>query len=273
MASGDDGSAPGGPDGNFGDKLFPEWPASSGWVTAVGATRFVDHKVGQPEMASDAIGSGGGFSTMFSIANESQYQAADVANYFKVAPQLPPAATFPKTGRGTPDVSALGEAYTGVINGDLSYDNSGTSASTPVFAAIISLLNEARIQAGKPQLGFLNPWIYQNTDAFTDVTLGNNAISISGKNRKYGFNCTKGWDPVTGVGTPIFSKMLVASRAPTPPPPTPPAPPTKCTKGELAKACPRKKFKNSKKCLHCAEAVKGCHGPKHRRLRRANCGL
>merc|ERR1712166_329995 len=126
MASGDDGSAPGGPDGNFGDKLFPEWPASSGWVTAVGATRFVDHKVGQPEMASDAIGSGGGFSTMFSIANESQYQAADVANYFKVAPQLPPAATFPKTGRGTPDVSALGEAYTGVINGDLSYDNSGT---------------------------------------------------------------------------------------------------------------------------------------------------
>jgi len=27
----------------------------------------------------------------------------------------------------------------------------------------------------------------------------------------YGYNCTKGWDPVTGVGTPDFRKMLAAA--------------------------------------------------------------
>ena len=39
--------------------LWPSWPASSPWVTAVGATRFVGQKVGGEEMASDQFGSGG----------------------------------------------------------------------------------------------------------------------------------------------------------------------------------------------------------------------
>jgi subtilase family serine protease len=38
--------------------LWPSWPASSPWVTAVGATRFVGHKVGNTEMATDQFGSG-----------------------------------------------------------------------------------------------------------------------------------------------------------------------------------------------------------------------
>ena len=29
----------------------------------------------------------------------------------------------------------------------------------------------------------------------------------------YGFNCTKGWDPATGVGTPKFGGMLAAAMA------------------------------------------------------------
>ena len=27
----------------------------------------------------------------------------------------------------------------------------------------------------------------------------------------YGFNCSAGWDPATGLGTPIFQKMLAAA--------------------------------------------------------------
>ncbi|KAJ7502624.1 hypothetical protein B0H11DRAFT_1712608, partial [Mycena galericulata] len=34
---------------------------------------------------------------------------------------------------------------------------SGTSCSSPIFAAIIALLNAELVQAGKPILGFLNP--------------------------------------------------------------------------------------------------------------------
>ena len=45
--------------------IWPSWPASSPWVTAVGATRFHLDKVGNPEAAvnsEDHFGSGGGFS-------------------------------------------------------------------------------------------------------------------------------------------------------------------------------------------------------------------
>ena len=47
-------------------KLYPSWPASSPWVTAVGATRFVNQRPLCEEMVSDAFGSGGGFSKRFS---------------------------------------------------------------------------------------------------------------------------------------------------------------------------------------------------------------
>ena len=49
----------------------------------------------------------------------------------------------------------------------------GTSASTPAFAGMISLINEALLQKGGKQLGFLNPFLYHNEDeGFTDVTIG-----------------------------------------------------------------------------------------------------
>ena len=76
---------------------------------------------------------------------------------------------------------------------------------------MVALLNEARIQHGKPPMGFLNPFLYQNADAFTDVTLGTNAIGRDGKDLKYGFKATKGWDPATGLGTPRFDKLLIAA--------------------------------------------------------------
>jgi hypothetical protein len=45
--------------------LWLSWPASSPWVTSVGATRFVGQKGGNEEMATDQFGSGGGFSKQF----------------------------------------------------------------------------------------------------------------------------------------------------------------------------------------------------------------
>jgi len=190
--------------------LWPSWPASSPWITAVGSTRFVGQKVGAEQMATDQFGSGGGFSGMFNISDNAQWQADAVKAYLAAAPQLPPAASFPAFGRATPDVSALGEGYQVLQNGQVS-SVGGTSASTPAFAGMIGLINDARLQAGKKPMGFLNPWIYKNTAAFTDIVKGNNAIGRGTFTLPYGFNCTKGWDPVTGVGTPIFDKMLAAA--------------------------------------------------------------
>jgi tripeptidyl-peptidase-1 len=44
--------------------------------------------------------------------------------------------------------------------------------SVQIFACIVALLTNERIAAGKPGLGFLNPLIYQNPQAFTDIKTG-----------------------------------------------------------------------------------------------------
>jgi tripeptidyl-peptidase-1 len=79
----------------------------------------------------------------------------------------------------------------------------GTSASSPTAAAVIALVNDALIAAGKPTLGFLNPWLYsKGFQAFTDITSG----STRGCDGA-GFPAAKGWDPATGFGTPYFPKL------------------------------------------------------------------
>lgn len=193
------------PDG----RLYPSWPASSPWVTSVGATRFINQDPTQAEQASDQFGSGGGFSSDFDRTNAT-WQEASVTGYLKLADKLPPSWAFTESGRATPDVSALGEGFMVVTNGQ-SEPVGGTSASTPLFAGLVSLLNDARVSKGKKPLGFLNPFIYSNPGAFTDVTVGNNAIDRSGNPAKYGFQCTKGWDPVSGLGTPKFGRLLAAA--------------------------------------------------------------
>ena len=85
----------------------------------------------------------------------------------------------------------------------------GTSASTPVLGAIVAKLNEARLGAGKPPMGFLNPFIYKNPAAFFDVTTGVN----SGIDKSVGFRAIKGWDAATGVGTPDYQKLEAAAMA------------------------------------------------------------
>jgi tripeptidyl-peptidase-1 len=107
-------------------------------------------------------------------------------------------------------VAALAEGYQIVLNGEVKVAD-GTSAAAPTFAALIALLNEARLRAGRPSMGYLNPWLYANPGMFTDITVGTNAIGRGTGPIKYGFNCTTGWDPVTGLGTPIFSKMMAAA--------------------------------------------------------------
>jgi tripeptidyl-peptidase-1 len=85
----------------------------------------------------------------------------------------------------------------------------GTSASSPAFAGMVSLLNEARLQAGKRQLGYLTPLLYGMAAAnFHDITIGSNRIGNAGMRLSQGWDCVTGWDPVSGRGTPNFGQML-----------------------------------------------------------------
>ncbi|KAK7965840.1 uncharacterized protein PG986_000117 [Apiospora aurea] len=79
----------------------------------------------------------------------------------------------------------------------------GTSASTPTFGAVITQINERRLALGKGPVGFLNPVLYAHPDVMNDITRGANPGCGTA-----GFAATPGWDPVTGLGTPNFPKML-----------------------------------------------------------------
>ncbi|KAJ7490723.1 family S53 protease [Mycena latifolia] len=170
------------------------FPSGCPYITSVGSTHGI-----APEIASAF--SSGGFSNSFSIPD---YQADAVAAYLK-AQGTTNQGLFNASGRGYPDVSAQGENVQIVLSGGTT-PVFGTSCSTPIFASIVALLNDQLIAAGKSPLGFLNQWLYSNPDMFNDVTTGSNPGCGAG-----GFEALAGWDPVTGLGTPNFTKMKAAA--------------------------------------------------------------
>lgn len=200
IASGDDGSGGISRQGSNNGKLSPSFPASIPYALAVGSTFFESGLSGE-EQATTQFGSGGGFSYDYSMPS---YQADSVKAYLAKSPQLGK-DKYATTGRASPDVSLLGEKFAVEDNGQVMAVG-GTSASTPSWGAIISLLNEDCLAAsgGTKTLGFVNPLFYANPDAFNDITKGSNAI---GSNAGNGWKCTEGWDAATGLGTPNFSKL------------------------------------------------------------------
>ena len=79
----------------------------------------------------------------------------------------------------------------------------GTSTATPIWAGLINRIVEERIKIGKGPVGFINPVLYQHPEVLNDITNGTNP----GCNTE-GVSAVEGWDPVTGLGTPNYKKML-----------------------------------------------------------------
>ncbi|KDR82525.1 hypothetical protein GALMADRAFT_828163 [Galerina marginata CBS 339.88] len=185
----------------------PEFPSSCPFVTAVGATQVnPGSTVNDPEGACEqVIFSGGGFSNIFQMPS---YQANAVNAYVKAhltpSPFLPGQFNNSGNARGFPDVAANGANYVIGIDGQFGLVF-GTSASAPVFASMITLINDARLAVGKGPLGFINPLLYDPifAPAFNDITVGGNRGCGTP-----GFTSVAGWDPVTGVGTPNFERLL-----------------------------------------------------------------
>ena len=121
-----------------------------------------------------------------------------VNGYFNSGVNLPASSFYDKNGRAYPDIAAAGVDVEVVQNGK-NTGVSGTSCSAPIVAGLISLINNERIKTGKGSLGFLNPFLYANPDAFTDITVGNNKHCPVGAGCCCdGFDAAPGWDPVTG---------------------------------------------------------------------------
>ncbi|GKT96345.1 subtilisin-like protein [Colletotrichum tofieldiae] len=139
------------------------------------------------------IFSGGGFSNVFALPD---YQKKMMDDYY--AKNAPPYGADrynnSRTVRGFPDISANGANYVTAVNGKFSL-SFGTSASAPVVGAIVNMINEKRIDAGKKPVGFINPTLYAHPEVLNDVTNGDNPGCGT-----QGFSAVEGWDPVTGMG-------------------------------------------------------------------------
>jgi len=214
------------PEGNTG-RFSPQWPASCPWVTSVGGTQRVPGRnvtgAGSTEHLEDGrdvrekawyyvpdsnvtylYTSSGGFSNHFPAP---EYQQAAVSRYHHQEDDhidaLESAGYFSRGGRGFPDVSALASSYLICLYNRL-ISVHGTSASAPVFASMITMINNERLQAGKGTVGFVNPVLYAHAgEAFNDVTDGVNV----GCGAKPSFRATEGRDAVTGLGTPDYEKL------------------------------------------------------------------
>ncbi|KAF4433916.1 Tripeptidyl-peptidase SED1 [Colletotrichum fructicola] len=153
----------------------PGFPASCPWVTTVGGTQL---------------------SASMSYLNQPSLQS-HLRN-------LSTAGYFNPRGRGFPDVSAVANDVVAYSNGKL-WRVAGTSASAPVFASMVALINNARQAVGTSPVGFINPFLYGvGKKALRDVKTGWN----SGCGVTQAFAASDGWDPVTGLGTPDFSRLL-----------------------------------------------------------------
>jgi subtilase family serine protease len=240
-ASGDQG-APG--DENYQcynsqDPLSDIYPGGSPYITSVGATMLVSstksapkpghlsrkRAAAQPPFCStntcatstdevtcsypDAlITSGGGFTDYFAMPS---WQKSAVSAYIaSPSADLPPKAYYKSGNRAFPDVSACGHNFP-ILAGGSWETVDGTSASTPVTAALIALINSARFNAGKGPIGFWAPVAYalfaKDPTSFIDITVGDNK-STESCTADYGYTAIAGFDAATGLGTPVFTKCL-----------------------------------------------------------------
>jgi subtilase family serine protease len=206
-SSGDDGDAQPTCDGSS-FFVSVSSPASDPFVTAVGGTNLnADLTTGayQSEVAwEDGFGeSGGGFSTVYSRPGYQEH--------------VPGIGSF----RGVPDVAYNAGVVGGVLThwgvGNVVFAGlgatdprvffifGGTSAGSPQWAGITALADQ---KAGR-RLGFLNPAIYSigksdgYAKGFHDITSGDNDALGTGF-----YFTSKGWDPVTGWGSPNVSNLV-----------------------------------------------------------------
>jgi hypothetical protein len=172
------------------------YPAFSPDVLAVGGTQITTSDsnggYGSEAVWNDRYGATGG--AVSSVTPKPDYQSN---------------VTISSTARVVPDVAFDAAPSTGVYVYDSSqsptshlYQVGGTSLSSPCWAGILAITNQARALIG---LGTLSgrsetlPRLYQlpSTD-FNDITAGDN----------YGYSAGPGYDACTGLGTPIAPLLI-----------------------------------------------------------------
>jgi kumamolisin len=128
---------------------------------------------------TDGEGTGGGYSTVFPVQS------------FQIGAPPAPSGTQYGTGRMVPDVAGDADPDTGYaiyVHGSTTLVG-GTSAVAPLYAGLFASFGT--------KLGFVTPKLWQNQDAFNDITQGGNGF----------YNAGPGPDPCSGIGSPIGNQI------------------------------------------------------------------
>jgi len=166
-----------------GDSGEPDVPSSSPLVTSVGGTVLTLDASGERSDESGWSFSGAGDSLSFDMPWwQGQLGLADK--------------------RAVSDVALAANKYWTYVFGEWKALG-GTSFAAPSFAALIAVVDSARIARGKPAVGFLNSTLYTNAAvqaAFRDVVTGGTASR----------SAAPGWDYPTGWGAPSAPSLIEA---------------------------------------------------------------
>ena len=174
FASGDSGYTP-----------AQNYPSSSPYVTSMGGVWY--GPLGESPLQVDPITTGG-FSS--SSANPiAKWQVDAVKSWQGTSGDRP--SSYNASHRCCPDLAIVDVDVQIVQGGVFPTVTGGTSAAAPILNGMISSINGHLLNAKKSTMGFLNPFLYKNKAAFTDITLRDNG----------GFAATTGYDPASGLGT------------------------------------------------------------------------
>ncbi|QRO00160.1 S8/S53 family peptidase [Archangium violaceum] len=233
MSSGDSGALTpiGYPDGRPTAVPAANFPASSPYVLACGGTTLlvkdgaihsevVWNSLTRPMLFLNTPGgdsafpypmaTGGGISCFYErpVYQKHAHVPPRVDCYWFIG-HLERVETF--HGRGTPDVSASADWMTGyefIFQGKWN-TMGGTSAAAPMWAALLTLMNEGLEANHGPgaRVGWINPYLYrlcleEGTDVCRPIHQGNNGGFQAHPERR--------WNPCTGLGSPDGKKLSAA---------------------------------------------------------------
>jgi subtilase family serine protease len=215
VSSGDNGAY-----GRSGNGLNASDPGAQPFVTSVGGTTlftgpnasYIDEEVWNLLLSSLGA-TGGGVSAVWPIPSW-QITTDLLGNKVSVAANNGGSST----NRNFPDVAAVGNPATGVavysaLNGGW-IQIGGTSASAPIWAGYVSILDSALRTTGLGKIGFFNPTLYnlaeKNFGIAHDISNGSNGnatfFGIPGYDAGFFYdNCT-GWGSIWGES--CASKLL-----------------------------------------------------------------
>ncbi len=212
--------------------LGVRFPASVPEVTAVGGSEFDEQGAASGTYWSSTNTANGASALSYipervwndAVALNLLWAGGGGQSIYFPKPAWQAAPGVPNDGaRDLPDVvmaaSFSHDGYQTIVN--LATNTSGgTSAAAPVFAGVITLLNQYVVSKGiqsKPGLGNINPNLYRLASAasgvFHDITLGNNIVpctvgTLDCPNGTMGFNAAPGYDLASGLGSVDVAKLL-----------------------------------------------------------------